>query len=45
MLACVAEAATAYHVPVPAIERVLTAPGRAKGVGQMGIAAGARSFP
>ena len=37
MLACVAEAATAYHVPVPAIERVLTAAGRAKGIGPMGI--------
>ncbi len=37
MLACVAEAATAYNVPVPAIERVLTAAGRAKGVGPMGI--------
>ena len=37
MLACVTEAATAYHVPVPAIERVLAAAGRAKGVGPMGI--------
>lgn len=37
MLACVTEAATAYHVPVPAIERVLTAAGRAKGIGPMGI--------
>ncbi|MBU2765587.1 transglycosylase SLT domain-containing protein [Acidithiobacillus ferrivorans] len=37
MLACVIEAATAYHVPVPAIKRVLTAAGRAKGVGPMGI--------
>lgn len=39
MLACVTEAATAYHVPVPAIERVMTAAGRAKGVGLMGIPA------
>ena len=37
MLACVTEAATAYHVPIPAIERVLTAAGRAKGIGPMGI--------
>ena len=38
MLACMTEAATAYHVPVPAIERVMTAAGRAKsGVGPMGI--------
>ena len=37
MLACVTEAATAYHVPVPAIERVLTAAGRTKGIGPMGI--------
>ena len=48
MLACVAEAATAYHVPVPAIERVLTAARHAgsssagspsAGVGPMGIPA------
>ncbi|WP_248885913.1 transglycosylase SLT domain-containing protein [Acidithiobacillus acidisediminis] len=38
MLACLNEAATAYHVPVSAIERVMTAAGRAKsGVGPMGI--------
>ena len=43
MLACVAEAATAYHVPVPAIERVLTAATHtgtpSAGIGPMGIPA------
>ncbi|MHB1643611.1 MAG: transglycosylase SLT domain-containing protein [Acidithiobacillus sp.] len=43
MLACIAEAATAYHVPAPAIERVMSAAKSAKagsssaGVGLMGI--------
>ena len=51
MLACVTEAATAYHVPVPAIERVLTAAGHAKGVGPMAVPSqwmsvlGAYGFP
>uniref|UniRef100_E6QB60 Transglycosylase SLT domain-containing protein n=1 Tax=mine drainage metagenome TaxID=410659 RepID=E6QB60_9ZZZZ len=56
MLACIAEAATAYHVPVPAIERVLEAArGRdgtpSAGIGPMGIPAqwlpvvGAYGFP
>ena len=43
MLACVAEAATAYHVPVPAIERVLKAATHtgtpSAGIGPMGIPA------
>ncbi|MEY2341449.1 transglycosylase SLT domain-containing protein [Acidithiobacillus sp. IBUN Pt1247-S3] len=46
MLACIAEVSTAYHVPVPAIERVLDAAGRQKtgagalqGIGPMGIPA------
>lgn len=40
MLACIAEVATAYHVPVPAIERVLSAAEQVKsGVGPMGIPA------
>ena len=43
MLSCIAEASTAYHVPVPAIERVLTAaahPGTpSAGIGPMGIPA------
>jgi soluble lytic murein transglycosylase-like protein len=43
MLACVAEAATAYHVPIPIIERVLASVSRSAGsspsagVGPMGI--------
>ena len=52
MLACVAEASTAYHVPVPAIERVLIAAKHvAGGAGPMGIPAqwlpvlGAYGFP
>ena len=39
MLACVAEAATAYHVPVTAIERVVTAAKGHGGIGPMGIPA------
>ncbi len=39
MLACVAEAATAYHVPVTAIERVVTAAKGQGGIGPMGIPA------
>lgn len=57
MLACVTEASTSYHVPVPAIERVLeaaahTRPGTpSAGIGPMGIPAqwlpvlGAYGFP
>ncbi len=56
MLACLAEVSTAYHVPVPAIERVLGAAKSAHGspsagVGPMGIPAawlpvlGAYGFP
>ncbi len=57
MLACIAEASTAYHVPLPAIERVMGATKSAKagspsaGVGPMGIPAqwlpvvGAYGFP
>ncbi|WP_291521806.1 transglycosylase SLT domain-containing protein [Acidithiobacillus sp.] len=56
MLACIAEASSAYHVPVPAIERVLTAARPAHGLpsagtGPMGIPAqwlpvlGAYGFP
>jgi soluble lytic murein transglycosylase-like protein len=38
VLACLNEAATAYHVPVSAIERVVEAASRAKsGIGPMGI--------
>ena len=56
MLSCIAEASTAYHVPVPAIERVLDAAKSAHGspsagVGPMGIPSqwlsvlGAYGFP
>ncbi len=38
MLACVAQAATDYHVPVPAIERVMKAAKKSgNGIGPMGI--------
>ena len=51
MLACVTEASTAYHVPAPAIERVLSAARGHQGIGPMGIPApwlpvlGAYGFP
>lgn len=51
MLTCVTEAATAYHVPVPAIERVLLAARHASGVGPMAVPSqwmsvlGAYGFP
>ncbi len=38
-LACVNEVASAYRVPVPAIERVITAASKAQGIGPMGIPA------
>ncbi|MGC8467821.1 MAG: hypothetical protein ACP5M3_06360, partial [Acidithiobacillus sp.] len=37
MLACVSEVSTAYHVPIPAIDRVLSAASKAHGIGPMGI--------
>jgi len=37
MLACMTEASTAYHVPVTAIERVVTAAKGQGGIGPMGI--------
>lgn len=39
MLACVTEAATAYHVPVLAIQRVMQAAKGGSGIGPMGIPA------
>lgn len=51
MLACIAQVSTAYHVPVPAIERVMTAAKHATGIGPMGVPAqwlpvlGAYGFP